>query len=420
MNERNPVRYDQGMFRGDAEKTDEGYLKTDAIVTRTGVFLYVNADGTIRKELRHPDDVFSQTSLRTLQMIPMTLNHPSRMVNADNAKNLSVGHVGERVYPDGMFVGASLLIVDAEAIRQIEEENRRELSLGYEIVLVAEEGTYKGENYDFRQTDIRYNHLALVDRARAGPLARIPDSFDHADCIEIRNDELDKISTKQNKEDSTMENMVKVSLDTGLSYDAAPEVASAFNKMKAELESAQTKLDGLIEHDLDGTKVLTSQAMVSALDASNGKCDTLEEKLKKSQGDDFDKAVNAAVKVRVSVMDIARSVLEKDDIEKMDAMSQTDLMKAVILSQTTEDSRKAVGVKLDEGSEDYLKARYDAVAEGVPARDSKIADARSYVNPKPASASDSSDVPDAAKARRDYMQGLRDASKPKSPKKEGN
>jgi len=259
-----------------------------------------------------------------------------------------------------------------------------------------------------------------VDRARAGPLARIPDSFDHADCIEIRNDELDKISTKQNKEDSTMENMVKVSLDTGLSYDAAPEVASAFNKMKAELESAQTKLDGLIEHDLDGTKVLTSQAMVSALDASNGKCDTLEEKLKKSQGDDFDKAVNAAVKVRVSVMDIARSVLEKDDIEKMDAMSQTDLMKAVILSQTTEDSRKAVGVKLDEGSEDYLKARYDAVAEGVPARDSKIADARSYVNPKPASASDSSDVPDAAKARRDYMQGLRDASKPKSPKKEGS
>ena len=66
------ARYDQGEIKACADFTNEGFLKCDAIVTRTGVFFYKNPDGTIRKELRHPDDVLQEESLQTMKMIPLT------------------------------------------------------------------------------------------------------------------------------------------------------------------------------------------------------------------------------------------------------------------------------------------------------------------------------------------------------------
>ena len=38
--------------------TPQGYIRADAYATRAGVFSYQYADGTVIRELRHPDDVF--------------------------------------------------------------------------------------------------------------------------------------------------------------------------------------------------------------------------------------------------------------------------------------------------------------------------------------------------------------------------
>jgi len=42
------------------ERTKEGYLRGQAVVSRSGVFSYMNMDGTIRGELRHPEEVFNR------------------------------------------------------------------------------------------------------------------------------------------------------------------------------------------------------------------------------------------------------------------------------------------------------------------------------------------------------------------------
>src|SRR5210317_192489 len=108
-------RYDQAELVGKISKTDEGYLRGSAIVTRTGVFDYLNADGSIRRELRHPDHVFSKDSLSSLKMIPVTNNHPDeRMVNAQNADRLSIGQTGESVAVDGRYVIASMTITHSD------------------------------------------------------------------------------------------------------------------------------------------------------------------------------------------------------------------------------------------------------------------------------------------------------------------
>lgn len=89
------ARYDKGVVQGETTVTEEGFIKARAIVTRTGVFLYKNADGTIRKELRHPDDVWQLDSLESMKMIPIVNGHPTeRLVTSENAKRLSIGFTG--------------------------------------------------------------------------------------------------------------------------------------------------------------------------------------------------------------------------------------------------------------------------------------------------------------------------------------
>lgn len=191
----NLARYDRGSLQTDAEITEEGYVKTKAIVTRCGVFFYKNADGTIRKELRHPEDVLVKESLDSMKMIPVVDGHPQeKFVTAENAKRLSVGYTGELVEQDLPYIIANLIVTDRNTVQNIKDKKSNELSLGYTVDLIPDSGIYNGESYEYRQTNIRYNHLALVDQARAGPEAKI--KLDGQDAIRILK-ERQKMSTKR-------------------------------------------------------------------------------------------------------------------------------------------------------------------------------------------------------------------------------
>src|SRR5271156_2344986 len=91
------TRYDRGAV-SKAIITDEGFLKAHAVVTRAGIFEYINADGSIRRELRHPNDVFQAESLGSMKMKPITNGHPAqKLVTSKNIKELAVGYTGETV-----------------------------------------------------------------------------------------------------------------------------------------------------------------------------------------------------------------------------------------------------------------------------------------------------------------------------------
>ncbi|MEM3318763.1 MAG: DUF2213 domain-containing protein, partial [Thermoplasmatales archaeon] len=162
------ARYDIGSVKGDAVVSPEGYIKANAIVTRTGIFIYQNQDGSIRKELRHPTHVWEDQSLESLKMIPITNGHPKeRMVTPENFKKLAIGYTGETIKKDDENILANLVITDQEGIDAVIKNGRKELSLGYLVDLDETPGVYEGEKYDAMQTNIRYNHLAIVDKARA-------------------------------------------------------------------------------------------------------------------------------------------------------------------------------------------------------------------------------------------------------------
>lgn len=181
------IRWDRATIRKRPVRTPEGFLKVEASATRTGVFQYLNGDGSVRRELRHPAEVLAANSLDSMKLIPVTNGHPeTKLVTSETARQFQVGATGENIRPDGEFVVVPIVITDQTAIQDV-EAGRRFVSMGYETDLVPERGKYDGEEYDARQTKIRYNHLALVDAARAGPDATV--HLDSDDAVQVYDDD---------------------------------------------------------------------------------------------------------------------------------------------------------------------------------------------------------------------------------------
>ena len=150
--------------------TEEGYLIDHPIVTTCGIFEYLNDDGSIRRELRLPEEVFSEKSLASYKGKPIIITHDAGVVNKDNVNREHIGTILSKGYKDGDSVRAEIVIHETDKMK---ESGLRELSLGYELTLDETPGEYNGEHYDAIQRNIEINHLALVSSARAGETARL-------------------------------------------------------------------------------------------------------------------------------------------------------------------------------------------------------------------------------------------------------
>ncbi len=150
--------------------TEEGYLFDRPILTSTGIFEYTNDDGQIRRELRLPEDVFEPESLRSYMGKPIIITHRAGLVDNSNVGEFSIGTILTEGYRSGDDVRARIVIHDTRAMKNA---GLKELSLGYNLDLEETPGEWNGQPYDAIQHNIRINHLALVQEARAGDQARL-------------------------------------------------------------------------------------------------------------------------------------------------------------------------------------------------------------------------------------------------------
>lgn len=161
-------RYDS-IPLSDTYFTPEGYLIDNPILTRVGIFEYHNPDGTIRRELRLPEEVFAAESLASYKGKPVILTHEAGLVDVDNVQQEHIGTILSEGMQDGDNVRAQIVIHDAESLSY----GLRELSLGYTQTPDETPGVWNGQPYDAIQRNIQINHLALVEKARAGETARL-------------------------------------------------------------------------------------------------------------------------------------------------------------------------------------------------------------------------------------------------------
>lgn len=312
------LRYDRAQIK--ATLTDEGYLVDAPVVGRVGIQVYMNADGTKRRELRLPEEVFSADALASFAGKPITDEHPAEAVNASNAKALSVGVIKSDGQADGDNVTAQIVIHDAAVIDKIINGKKRELSLGYMVKLDETPGVWNGQPYDAIQRDIRVNHLAIVPKGRAGN-ARL--NIDRQDAVSFNDDE----------DQSMTDNLARIRLDSGLEYQAAPEVVVAVEKLRADNAELTTRAD-------EARK---------AIDVLTAERDTL-----KAQVADADKVrADALDNARAELK--ARAALDKVAAEfKVDGEGKTDReVKEMVIKAVRADA------DLTNKSDDYIDAAFD-------------------------------------------------------------
>jgi hypothetical protein len=171
------VKFTDSLNIGTVRTTQEGFLIARARALRTGIQEYRASElgivgDHIVKVYRPEESVRDAGSLISISHAPITIDHPDVMVTADNWKELAVGEVSTKAQWDGEFIALDLVLKDKSAIDAV-SKGKVELSAGY----VADmKPAPEGSGYDFIMGPPRYNHLAIVEYARAGHKARIGDS----------------------------------------------------------------------------------------------------------------------------------------------------------------------------------------------------------------------------------------------------
>lgn len=167
-------------------KTRDGYLAVRAKAARVGTYQYLGSeidpenkrnlrDAGMVNVLRDDSAVFDNKSAHSFIGKPVTDDHPREAVNAGNWRDHARGVVMGAMR-DGEYLAFDLLLTDASAIAAV-NGGKRELSNGYAADLEFGDFTAAdGTKCVARQKSITGNHVAIVDRGRAGSSCRIGDA----------------------------------------------------------------------------------------------------------------------------------------------------------------------------------------------------------------------------------------------------
>lgn len=166
-------------FSPNMTKTPEGFLICHNVpIARTGEYKYLGKELGIKdryneiiKIYRNPEEVFSKKAIASFEGKIVTDEHPSDLLTSENAQRYSKGsiqNVRKSNENDDLLL-ADLFLYDKKLINEV-LDGKREVSCGYDCVYVDNgDGT-------FNQTEIRGNHVAVVESGRAGRLVSIKDS----------------------------------------------------------------------------------------------------------------------------------------------------------------------------------------------------------------------------------------------------
>jgi hypothetical protein len=321
------------------QKTKEGFLSGRAIVTNIGVFPYLNSDGTIRHELRLPEEVMDPDSLETLKMKPISNEHPvEKVIDTENVKQHQVGFTGSDVRNDAYHISVPVTITDQKAIEAI-NNGKRALSAGYSLMLEEKPGTWMGVHYDAIQRNIRYNHVAIVDRGRAGDAAKI--RMDGAEKASFYISWSNDSAQNKVKEDKTLnENLKKITLD-GVEYNAEAEVIKTVTGLKNRVDTLEKELT-----DLKTEK--------STLEADR---DTLKDKVDQLEKDAADEA---KIEERVHKRIVILTAAEMAGINT-DGKTEKEIMSEVILKVFPK-------ANLKDRDDGYILGRFEGAVDELEKR----------------------------------------------------
>lgn len=350
------------------ERTASGGLRLSASITKTGVLTYRDTNGNEWREWRPPEEVFRSDSLATLRGAPVTDLHPSGLVTPQTWRDVSVGHVGDDVGRDGVYVVASLLVQDASEIARIEAGQRRDISAGYVCEVDNTPGTTpEGEAYDRVQRDIRYNHAALGPsgwgRAGTDVSLRLDAAVEvvRDGAVAARADDNATAGTSSAAEEQLMKKKLKIrGREIEIRADAddgMAEAQGAVTELEKKADADASELAAVKAALMDALqKVAAMEAKMAAAAAATPAAPEVTEEMVPEQ------VLDSALEKRAALVEKARKVLGADADFK--GKKPAEIKRAVITKQIPT-------VKLDSLTADTINGMFDAIVAVVPASSAK-------------------------------------------------
>lgn len=333
---------------------DTGFLHVKGRLSRDGIQEYYGMEFSkdVQKEYnlnpskvynvyRPYEEVFKKESLDTYINAPITMDHPSTFVNVDNAKELLKGSISkywEEKENDVSYVCSDVVVTDKALINTIMNGNKIEFSPGYTQDLIYEKGEYKGISYDFKQTNIKINHIASVERGRC-----------QGGC-KITTDKQAIIDSKINK---GSDSMIKYKINDA-EVEICDTVFAHINDLKKQAEDAKFNF----EKEKDEKEVVKGEN-------AKLKEDMEEEKKNKTSDADMKALIDAGVVERVALIDTAKTL----NVTVDSSLSPMEIKKVIIA-----DSSK---IDLTDKSDQFIDGVYETVIASTIGKAKDIADSQS-------------------------------------------
>ena len=350
----------------EARICEDGALVADVRAARVGIQAYLPSEvdapeGFARDTVRvyrPEDEVFKTDSMASFSAAPVTIDHPSGPVTADNWKKLGVGEINGDVVRDGGFVRVPIIVRDAAAVETV-RTTHKQLSMGYSCRLDWTPGkTSDGQEYDAIQRDIKINHIAAVRAARGGPELKISDErqphHDRKDgtmpmhTLMIDGLQVTEVSDGAKAAIEKLQGQLK---DEKAAKEQALADVAKLTTDKSTLEAEKTTLD----QQLKAAK-LTPQQLRDAAKAYQHTVDKAKA-LGVAVADDMDEPAIMKATVAAKLGDAA-----KDWDDKQVAVSF-----ATLTADVKADDNKVVSLTPAIHTEDKVAALYDQMVEDMKA-----------------------------------------------------
>lgn len=306
-----------------------GFLHVKGVIARSGIQFYYGMElpfeglDPVEKYavLRDPSEVSDEESIKSFINTPITDEHPPTLVTADNYKNYAKGSVSviNVVVEDETMLQTDMTIYDS-MLSEKASDGKVKISAGYLCDYVEEAGEYKGVPYQFKQVNIRGNHVAIVNNPRCGETCKMAIDSD------------DNITDENTKNGGIMKKIVI----NGVEYEVPEEVAAEFERLMAEENKEGEGSNG------SSSTVIENGDEMEKLKAEN---DMLKSKLA-SQSNDSGK-IAAEVAKRAELIGTAKSI----GVEVLATDSETAI-KAKVLKEKR-------GMDTADKSEAYISAAFD-------------------------------------------------------------
>lgn len=288
------------------EYTDEGYLIAPVRFMKPGIMEYyghqLNADLDPMKIYKVYQDtavVFAKDTIASFENKPFVNEHPKKDgdVNSETWTQTACGFIRDVHRDKEDYLCATAIITDKDTISEI-EGGKKELSAGYDAENVPRNELKENsipKDVDFVRVKIKGNHVALVDKGRAGHECRILDEEEDmeelkkmleaiqaslAKLLEMEQAEVDAAKPKEDEGDDKAKDEAKLKLDADMKAkddkiaaltkendefkkQLAPEAVEKKAEDRALVIDAALDLFPALEHKGKGLKAIMIETLKS-------------------------------------------------------------------------------------------------------------------------------------------------------------